>query len=147
MSVSALPVCVVVLLLCTSAANAENEKAQLGRVLYSAFTCSKYASAAGKAEEANRLFKVGIQAGRKFLEAVINKEIPAADLKGLPIGVTWYMQGPSVDFIIGRIYEGATKAAYDHVSRNASHELVRDDATKKLQAENRYVQSNCALIR
>jgi hypothetical protein len=55
---------------CTTVLNAADEKAQLGRIMWSAFQCSAYAELSENKNEQERLFLVGLNAGRAFLEAM-----------------------------------------------------------------------------
>ena len=81
-----------------------SDKARLARVMWSAFECSTFAELMGDQKEQARLFELGIKAGREFLEAARNKQIPSEIVdKEIPMGVIWLMNGPSNDFIIGRV--------------------------------------------
>jgi hypothetical protein len=64
------------------------------------------------------------------------------------------MGGPTTDFIIGRIFEGATADAYDKVVKEDSAGLPiidpskwADDKLKVMRAKNKYQSSNCTLVR
>lgn len=140
----------------TSLAHAESaaDKARLGRTLWSAFQCASYAELSGDKEEQERLFIVGVRAGRDFLRALEAKEIPAEVARSeVPIGVTMLLQGPSYDFVIGRIFENATDDAYDSIVKENNgipldpSRWVRDDEIRKLKAQNEYLRGNCALVK
>lgn len=134
-------------------ASAEN-KPNLARVMWSAFSCAAYAEMSGNKQEQERLFKVGYDAGRAFVDGVKNKTISEAETKDAPIGVLMLMGGPTTDFIIGRIFEGATADAYDKVVKEdrAGFPIIdpskwADDKLKVIRAKNKYQSSNCTLIR
>jgi hypothetical protein len=134
-------------------AGAENNP-DLARVMWSAFSCATYAEMSGNMQEQERLFKLGYDAGRAFVDGVKNKTITEAETKGAPIGVLMLMGGPTTDFIIGRIFEGAAADAYDKVVKEDSAGLPiidpskwADEKLKVIRAKNRYQSSNCALIR
>ena len=138
--------------LLVEAASAEN-KPNLARVMWSAFSCAAYAEMSGDKHEQERLFNVGYSAGKAFVDGVKNKTITEAETKEAPIGVLMLMGGPSTDFIIGRIFEGATADAYDKVVKEDSAGLPifdpskwADDNLKIIRAKNKYQSSNCVLI-
>jgi hypothetical protein len=62
------------------------------------------------------------------------------------------LQGPSTDFIVGRIFENSTRDAYDDVVKKENglpldnSEWVRDDALRISKAKNLYHRSNCVLL-
>jgi hypothetical protein len=95
-----------------------------------------------------------LNVGRQFVEAVQNHQIsPEAVNSEVPIGVTMLLAGPSVDFIIGRIFENAMGDAYDNIVKQKNgvplpvDDWVRDEEVKKSKAQLKYLQGNCELIR
>ena len=86
-------------------------------LVWSAFECSQYARIAGKPEqETERLVGLGYENGKRFVEAVRTKKISENELStNVPIGVMYVMNGPTTDFILGRIFEYATREAYNLV--------------------------------
>jgi hypothetical protein len=134
------------------AAAAQN--ARDGRVMWSAFQCATFAEMSGDTKEHERLFGIGLKAGRQFVEAVQNGQIsPEAVRSEVPIGVTMYLGGPSVDFIIGRIFENAMGDAYDDIVKRKNglplptSDWIMDKEARKPDANNKYAKSNCALLR
>lgn len=134
-------------------ASADN-KPNLARVMWSAFSCAAYAEISGNKQEQERLFKVGFDTGRTFVGGVKNKTITETEAKDAPIGVLMLMSGPTTDFIIGRIFEAATENSYDKVVKEDSAGLPiidpsewADDKLKVIRAKNKYQSSNCTLIR
>ena len=55
---------------CTTVSNAADEKALLGRIMWSAFECSAFGELSEYKTEQERLYLVGLNAGRAFLEAM-----------------------------------------------------------------------------
>lgn len=97
-------------------AQADEEKAQFARLMYSAFQCATFAELAEKPEESARLSGVGIQAGHVFLEALQTGKISKDELHSkVPVGVLLDLGGPSIDFVIGRISAHAGDAAFDKI--------------------------------
>lgn len=129
-------------------------KVNSARVMWAAFSCAVYAEISGEKKEYEKLFDLGYKAGRTFVDGVRNKTITEAEVKEAPIGVLWYMAGPTTDFIVGRIYEAATGDAYDKVVKEDSaglpildpYKWARDEL-KVMRAKNKYLSSNCTLVR
>src|SRR3972149_4283986 len=64
---------------------------------WAAFECSMYADMSGEpASEHERLFKLGYDAGKRFLEAARAGAISEAEIKEkVPIGFSWHAAGPT----------------------------------------------------
>ena len=129
------------------------QSARNGRVMWSAFQCATFAELSGDTKEQERLFTAGVKAGRQFVEALQKGQISREAMSSeVPIGVTMLLAGPSVDFIIGRIFESAMGDAYDDIVKRKNGMLlpvddwVRDDGLKKSIAQQKYSQGNCQLI-
>ena len=133
---------------------AEN-KAALGRVMWSSFQCATFAEMSGRPDDQKRLFTLAFQAGRSFLQALEQRQItPEAISKHVPIGVTMLLGGPSHDFIIGRIFENAMQDAFDSVVKKDRNGVllpidswVRNDELKRTIATTKYQAGNCSVIR
>lgn len=147
----------IVLVLATQTLLAEgsgaDNKPNPALVMWSAFTCATYAEISGNRQEQQRLFEVGYDAGRTFVDGFINKTITETVANDAPLGVLMLLSGPTTDFIIGRIFESATEDAYDEVVKEKSAELPifdpskwADNDLKTINAKNKYQSSNCALI-
>jgi hypothetical protein len=131
----------------------EDTKPNLGRVMWSAFSCGIYAEMSGNISEQERLFEVGITAGRNFVDGIRNKTITDTEVRKAPIGVLMRMNGPSTDFIIGRIFEAAAEDAFDRVAKEDSRDFPiydptkwADDELKVIRAKKKYQNSKCILI-
>lgn len=138
-------IAIAVLLFAAPGAGAQEsaEYARAGREAWSGFQCSIFASYAKEGdEEQARLFQYGYERGQFFLEAANEGKIEGADINSnVPIGITMRMQGPSLEFILGRIFEAAADDAADKVYENDA----RDDFLV-MQARNLYTERNCGLI-
>ncbi len=149
-----LPSIIVGAIACANTAGASEADAKAARVMWSAFECSRFAGMAGMPEEVERLFTVGLQAGRQFMAAVEAGTISNDEAKAVvPLGVSLLMSGPSNDFVIGRIYESAIGLAFDSVVKEDSaglplptEEWVNDRELETSIAKNRYLKSNCAVF-
>jgi hypothetical protein len=135
-----------------SLANAE--KAHLSLIMWTAFECGIYAEMGGDKERMQFLYKHGVKAGRDFIRALRANEITPDELnKNAPIGVTMRLGGDSDDFMIGRIFEAATKDAYGNIVKKDDKGMtlevsdwIRDDILKAAKAKTKYHTANCNLI-
>ena len=101
---------------CITVLNAADEKALLGNVMWSAFQCSAFAELAEEKNEQERLYLVGLNAGRTFLEAMKAGQISQQALnEAVPINVLQRLEGPDNEFVIGKIHAAATSRAYDRI--------------------------------
>src|SRR5579872_3723947 len=88
---------------CPTVLNAADEKALLGRIMWSAFECSALAELAENKSEQERLYLVGLNAGRTFLEAMKAGQISEQAVnEAVPINVLQRLKGPSDEFVIGK---------------------------------------------
>lgn len=133
---------------------ADEAEPNIARVMWTAFSCATFAEMSGNSQEQERLFNLGFNAGRIFVDGVRNHTISEADTKRAPIGVLMHLAGPTTDFIVGRIFEGANEDAFDKVvKQDATGAPIVDpsnwanDELKVMRAKNMYLFSNCELIR
>jgi hypothetical protein len=134
---------------------ADNSKAQLSRRAFAAFECAAYAELAGNHGEQQRLFEVGIGASREFVDALLKGQISKADiLTVVPVAISNVASGPSADFIVGRIYDAVTGAAYDKVVKDDSEGVplpvdkwLTDSAVRKPVATAKFDKGNCVLLK
>ena len=125
--------------------NAADEKALLGRVMWSAFQCSEFAKLAEDKNEQERLYLVGLNAGRTFLEAMKAGQIPQQALDHyVPINVLQRLEGPSNEIVIANIHAAATVSARDEIVKRKTSIW---GPTQKQEARYSYTYHNCILIR
>jgi hypothetical protein len=132
-----------------------DEKATLGRVTWAAFQCATFAEMSGNEKEQKRLFELAVKAGREFLKALESGDISREAVNSeVPIGVIMLLAGPSTDFILGRIFEGAMGEAFDDIVKRDSggislptSEWVYDKDIRRTKASSRFTKNNCALVR
>jgi hypothetical protein len=146
----------IIFLASLSIANAQTavEKAKLARTMWSAFQCGTYAEMSGNEEEQSRLFNLGLSAGRDFLDALQNGQIPEQVARSeVPVGVALSLQGPSIDFIIGNIFAHAVSDAFDDIVKKENGVLldpskwIQSDGIRKIRADTNYNRGNCALLK
>ena len=130
---------------CITVLNAADEKALLGRIMWSAFQCSAFAELAENKNEQERLYLVGLNAGRTFLEAMKAGQISEQAVKAeVPINVLQRLEGPSNEFVVGKIHAAATGSARDEVVKRKTGMW---GPTQKQEARSAYTNRNCILIR
>lgn len=138
-----------------SAALAEpssKDLATAGRRTWDAMTCAGYAETAGYNEEQRRLSQLGIDEGRVFLQSLADGKIDAKDVESnVPIAVTLIVGGPSVDFVLGRIWEASAEHAADRIWQKDSEAydpaLAPDDETRVMNAQQFYREASCQSLR
>ena len=124
------------------------EYAVMSRELWSAFSCSTWASRFEEGEEAERLFLFGYEQGNKFLGAARAEKITDADFQSeVPIGVSLSLAGPTNDFVLGVLYTNAQEAALEEVFyTDYDRTKLNSDDLQKSIAEKKYREGNCQLI-
>jgi hypothetical protein len=135
-------------------AEGQDKRPNPGLVMWSAFKCATYAELSGDEREQKRLFDIGYSAGKSFFDGIKNQTISEAKRREAPVGVLLRSGGPSIDFMIGRVFEGAVEDAYDKVVKEDNSGLPildpskwADGELKVIKAQNKYRGSNCALIK
>ena len=126
-----------------SLAASDEELGKLGDKMRGAFRCSTYASMFHDQKEEQRLFQIGLEAARRFVEGMKSrKESPMSEVPTL-------MPGASTDFLVGMMYGEQYTNAEDEIEkyRNEQQRERRLDASQaKIEAEAAYRKSNCSLI-
>lgn len=126
-------------------AQSSSEYAAMGMATWSAFECSVLAEKSNNATEQERLFKYGYGQGLKFIDAIQSKKIKRDDLsKSVPMIMLLLLQGPTPDFMLGRIFEGALDSALDDVYKTG--ENFNSDEMQKSIAKDKFWKQNCQLI-
>ena len=102
--------CAVLLIFCGVRAMADDAKKSKQLVLDSrrcltAFECYHFASVVKDQELATKLFLVGYESGRRFLDGAGKGKLLPDDEKEIAIAFSLMGGGPSHDFILGRILE------------------------------------------
>ena len=137
----------LVVLLVGPVATAQGSKAyaQMGTATFSAFECSSLAAEAGNKKEQKRLFLYGYEKGKQFILAVEAKKVKQSDLNSeTPIAVLMLLEGPTPDFMLGRIYASAQDDVLKDVFKTGSH--FNSPSEWKTIAANKFRKLNCELI-
>ena len=129
-----------------SFAENSSEYAAMGKAVSSAFECSALAGASNNLKEQERLFKYGYDQGLKFINAIQSGKVKKEDMvKSVPLLVVFRLEGPTPDFILGRIFESASSSALEDVYK--SGELyITDEKMQETIAKDKFWKQNCPLI-
>jgi hypothetical protein len=109
----------------------------------SAFRCSTYAQLFHDQKEQQRLFQIGLKAGRDYVEGLKSRDDPSRG------EMSTFIREASTDFVVGQMYESESTHAYDEVVKYQNGKPLKEplDATAaKTQAELTYRKSNCSLV-
>lgn len=126
-------------------AQTSKDLALMGRVSWSAFECSSLASVMNEDKDQERLFALGYQQGKAFIDALQKNRIELKDRnEQVPSGFLLLLQGPTPDFVLGRVFESAQE--------NALKDVITPDGitSKDLQAtlaRSKFTKQNCSLLR
>jgi len=107
-----------------------------------AFKCSTYAAIFHDQKEQQRLFQIGLKAGRDYVEGLKSRDDPTSEM-------STFIRGVSTDFVVGQLYEAESTHAYDEIVKYQNGLPLNkwfDAPEPKNQAERIYSQSNCSLI-
>ena len=100
----------------SAAAQTSKEYAQMAKRAWSAFECAALAAQIDKKDAHERLFKIGYQLGKSFIEATLAGRVNRSDISStVPVGFTMSMQGPTPDFMLGVIWTGAYDSAHQGI--------------------------------
>jgi hypothetical protein len=125
-----------------SSAASDAEIVSLSDKMSDAFRCSTYAQLIHDQKEQQRLFQIGLKAGRDYVEGLKSRDDPTSEL-------STFIRGVPTDFMVGQLYEADSTHAYDEIVKYQNGVPLKEplDASEaKTQAELRYRQSSCSLI-
>lgn len=131
----------------TSSAIAEGSKdyAAKGKRAWAAFECSSLASVAGDEKQQASLFTLGFKEGKVFLKALQAGKIKKEDLNSeVPTIMLLLLEGPSHDFILGRVFENAQEHALKDIYGTDGRPQSEEE--RKILARNELSRRNCDLI-
>ena len=118
------------------------EYAAMGQKLWAAFECGALAEHAGRIEESTRLYKMGYDHGKTLLDALRAGKVDEQASGKLPPAVLFMLDGgPTVDFILGRIFEAAMQETSQQVLG-----ATNNKETQKIIAGQNFVKRNCGLL-
>jgi hypothetical protein len=129
--------------------------AESSLLMWSAFECSVLARMAERPKEQERLFNLGYETGKRFIDAAKAKKFTEEELRSkVPIGVLYNLGGPTTDFTLGVLYAAAEEEASDNVVKKDANGLIQsadkwvtDDTLRKARGEAQFSSRNCSLIK
>ena len=126
-----------------SRAASDEEINGLGDKMSGAFRCSTYAQLMHDQKEQQRLFQIGLKAGRDYVEGLKSRDDPTMG------EMSTFIRGVSTDFVVGQLYEAESTHAYDEIVKYQNGLPLKqwlDASAAKSEAELSYRKSNCSLI-
>lgn len=113
--------------------------------VWSAFQCSVLAEKSRNPSEQKRLFGFGYDQGLKFIGALESGDAGAKDIPGdAPFSMLLLLQGPTPDFMLGRIFEVALRSTLENVYKTDDYYTA--DANQESIAAAEFWKRNCKLI-
>lgn len=129
----------------SSVAHTSKDYALMAQDTWSAFECSSLASMVGNLKEQERLFLFGYKQGKIFTAALKAKKVRNEDLRReVPLIMFMLLEGPSAEFMLGRVFQFAQHSALEDVFKTGEH--YNDKDTQKRKAEQKFWKLNCELI-
>ena len=126
-----------------SLAASDAEIVSLSDKMSGAFRCSTYAQLFHDQKEQQRLFQIGLKAGRDYVEELKGRDDPSMG------EMSAFIRDVSTDFVVGQMYESESTHAYDEIVKNRNGLPLKqplDASAAKAQAELNYQKSNCSSI-
>ncbi|WP_146907246.1 hypothetical protein [Arenimonas daejeonensis] len=118
--------------------------ARMSRASWAAFECAALASVLERPADQERLFHYGYDQGKKFLVAAQAGRVEKSDINSIaPSGFLMVAQGPTIDFMLGRVFESAQENALKDV---ITADTVLHDDLKQSLASNKFVAGNCEIL-
>ena len=123
-----------------SAAYADSDYNQMGKLGYAHWDCASYASLAPKLHQEHVAhFEKGIQHLSLLLAAGRDGKLTKENTTQIPIGISWYfIAGPSIDFSLGNMWAQFSKEAHEDTwddDVEGGFEVKKELQTMKAQSQ------------
>lgn len=126
-------------------AQTSKDYAAMGAASWAAFECSSLAAHANNREQQERLFLYGYKMGQEFVKAVLRNKVDRKDLlSDVPSGFVMMLEGPSIDFILGRVFENAQDNALKGVL--VTNGELNPPELQAAYSETKFQKANCRLV-
>ena len=128
-----------------SLAASDEDLGKIGDKMRGAFRCAKYAEMFDDQKKSERLFQIGLKAGRDFVEGIKRHDPKWGEV----MTEDFDLPGASTDFLVGSMYDAEATKADDEIRKYRDEQMrerTRDSHTAEIQAKLRYRDSNCSLI-
>jgi hypothetical protein len=127
-------------------AKSSDDFVRAGNAAWTSFQCSTYAEILKNRSEQERLFKYGYQVGQEYVTAIFRKEVSQESLKNVVYAaVVLRSVGPSPEFTLGRLFEGAVGDAWDKVNRKDGQQYESQEIAT-IKAKTEFAKNKCELI-
>lgn len=130
-------------------AQTSKEYAMMSRMTWSTYECERLGLIGGDLNEkqAGQLFNYATEQGRSFVNALIANKVKQEDVDSIaPSGMLMVLRGPSVDFILGRVYVTVGDYVANDILNPEKNAASFDSKLRKMRAKNEFQKRNCALI-
>ena len=124
-------------------------------VMMAHWDCATWAGMANDTEgRAEHHFLRGLESGRRFVEAARSGAISEDDWDStVPVYVALSMQGPTSEFVLGRLFEVISGNAFDEVTKRDAYgrplppeDYINDRAVQAVVASRLMRQANCSVL-
>ena len=123
----------------------EQDPATSAKMAYRAFECAHLASSQSDHAQKERLLELGVAEARRAGDAYIRGELSDQDLSRREVMTTFFMGGPSPDFIAGRLYEGAGNHVWITIKAAAGDANASLPDMRRITSR-MYQDKNCELL-
>ncbi|MGO4388425.1 hypothetical protein AB4Y85_12895 [Microvirga sp. 2YAF29] len=125
-------------------AQTSDDYSKMGMKTYSLWSCAVLTSYTKEAQEGNKLFGLGYETGKTFVEAVKAGKAKQEDLrKYAPMVFGDKLNNPNTDFALGRMFEAVLDGTVKEVWQDASS----DEELRKNKAADMYRKQNCSFLK
>jgi hypothetical protein len=125
-------------------AQTSEDYAKLSRKTWSLWSCAVLAGYTNDTPEAERLFNLGYEAGKTFVDAVRAGKVQQEDLrKHMPWLLGEKISGPNTDFSMGRMFEFIMDSTMGDIRKDSG----LDADLRKTTALTMYQKQNCSFLR
>lgn len=126
----------------TALASDSSAFAAMGKTTWKSFGCSALAGKSGNHQEQARLFLHGYTLGHQFIHAAQAGKITKGDFsKKVPQKMLQVLEGPSPDFMLGRVFDKAVDAALRNVLHTGGSS--NSDEQQRSIAKNNFQKLDC----
>lgn len=123
----------------------QSVRASRGLAVWVAFGCNALAAQLNRTDDQRPLFDYGVEQGRQFIKDVQANRISKAAIDSVvPVGVLRSLEGPSADFMLGRVYAAAEENALRDIYKAGGQYL--DAEGRSMRATNKFSDKNCDLV-
>lgn len=124
-------------------AQTSEDYAKMGMKTYSVWSCAVLTSYTKETQDGNKLFSLGYDLGKSFIEAIKAGKVKQEDLRNAPMVFGDKLNSPSTDFALGRMFE----AVVDGTVKEVWQDATSDEELRKNKAADIYRKQNCSFLK